>query len=121
MNSGYRAALRAKQFALCSPIEGQASVVHQPVRGELWRMPAVQDSRDNVGGEKGEPDETRKVRPDDPLLYGDLSQGSVTVTVPSWVVAPEAIIGPTITYLPLHQRLRWPSVACDRSIKSNVR
>jgi hypothetical protein len=39
MNSGYRAALRAKQFALCSPIEGQASVVHQPVRGELWRMP----------------------------------------------------------------------------------
>jgi hypothetical protein len=42
-------------------------------------MPAVQDSRDNVGGEKGEPDETRNVRPDDPLLYGDLSQGSAEV------------------------------------------
>ena len=37
-------------------------------------MPAVQDCRDNVGGEEGEPDETRNVRPDDPLLCGDLDE-----------------------------------------------
>jgi hypothetical protein len=66
---------RSKQFALCAPIEGQTGVVHHPVRGELRRMPAVQDRRDNVGGEEGEPDETRNVGTADPLLCGDLSQG----------------------------------------------
>jgi hypothetical protein len=28
-------------IALCRPIEGQSSIVHQPVGGELWRMPSV--------------------------------------------------------------------------------
>jgi hypothetical protein len=27
----------------------------QPVCGELWRMPSIQDRRDNVGCEEGEP------------------------------------------------------------------
>ena len=36
------------------PVEGQTGIVHQPVRGELWWMSAVQDRRDNVGGEEGE-------------------------------------------------------------------
>ena len=73
---GYlQGALRAEQFALCLPLKGQAGVFHQPVRGELCRMPAVEDRRDNVGCEEGEPDEARDVGTDDPLLRGDLSQG----------------------------------------------
>ena len=44
--------LRAEQFALRAPIEGQPGVIHQPVRGELRRMPAVQDRRDEVGSEE---------------------------------------------------------------------
>jgi hypothetical protein len=70
-----RALLSAEEFALRAPIQGQAGIVHQPVRGELRRMPAVQDRRDHVRGEEGEPDQTRNVGTDDPLLCGDLSQG----------------------------------------------
>lgn len=64
-----------EQFALRLPCEGQASVFHQPVRGELCRMPPVEDRRDHIGCEEGEPDDARDVGTDDPLLRGDLSQG----------------------------------------------
>ena len=64
-----------EQLALGLPLEGQAGVFHQPVRGELCRMPAIEDRRDYIGCEEGEPDEARDVGTDDPLLRGDLSQG----------------------------------------------
>ena len=47
--------LRAEQLALCTPIEGQAGIVHQPIGGELGRMLAARDCRDDVGSEEGEP------------------------------------------------------------------
>ena len=75
MNHGLSRRFKSRAVRAVRPIEGQAGVIHQPVRGELCRMPAVQDRRDNVGGEEGEPDETRDVGTDDPLLRGDLSQG----------------------------------------------
>ena len=55
MSEGLLMRLRAEEFALCGPIERQAGIVHQPVGGELWRMPSIQDRRDNVGSEEGEP------------------------------------------------------------------
>ena len=57
-----------EQLALRLPLEWQAGVFHQPVRGELCGMPAVEDRRDHIGCEEGEPDEARDVGTDDPLL-----------------------------------------------------
>jgi hypothetical protein len=74
--SGVRVELEeSKLLALGLPREGQAGVFHQPVRGERNRLPAVQDRRDNVGCEEGEPDEARDVGTDDPFLRGNLSEG----------------------------------------------
>ncbi len=63
---------KREEFALCPPVKGQASIVHKPVCGELRRMPSIQDRRDNVGCEEGEPKETRNIGTADPLLCRDL-------------------------------------------------
>jgi hypothetical protein len=55
LQMGYWCASRAEESALCGPIEGQASIVHQSVGGELWSMLSVQDRRDDVGSEEGKP------------------------------------------------------------------
>src|SRR6476659_673915 len=68
-----------EQLALRLPLEGQAGVFHQPVRGELGRLPAIEDRRDNVGCEEREPDEARNVGTYDPFLSGDLFQGEAGV------------------------------------------
>ena len=65
----------SKLLTLGLPREGKTGVFHQPVRGERSRLPAVQDRRDNVGREEGEPDEARDVGTDDPFLRGDFSEG----------------------------------------------
>ena len=64
-----------EQFALRAPIEGQPGVIHQPVRGELRRMPAIQDRRDEVGSKEGKPQEPRNVGTANSLLCSYLLQG----------------------------------------------
>ena len=65
---------KSKEFALCGPIQRQAGIVPQPVGGERWRMPSVQDRRDDVGGEEGQPQEAGHVGTADPLFCGNLFQ-----------------------------------------------
>jgi hypothetical protein len=61
--------------ALIPPIEGQTGVGHQLVRGEPGRLLSRKDRGDNIGCEKGQPHNPRRIRSRDLLLPRDGLEG----------------------------------------------
>jgi hypothetical protein len=74
VNVGLSMRFLAEEFALRSPVERQTGIIHQPVGGELRRVPSVQDRPYGVGGEEGQPQEAGHVGTADPLFCGNLFQ-----------------------------------------------
>jgi len=64
----------AQNLALFGPVERQVLPLSQPARGELRRLLAFQDGRDDIGREEGEAEKARDVGADDVFLFGNLFQ-----------------------------------------------
>ena len=64
----------AQNLALFGPVERQVLPLSQPARGELRRLLAFQDGRDDIGREEAEAEKTRDVGADDVFLLGNLLQ-----------------------------------------------
>jgi hypothetical protein len=87
--------------ALIPPIEGQTRVGHQLIGGEARGLLSRQDRGDNVGCEKGQPHNPRRIRSRDLFLPRDGLEG--------WTVRFEHSLGDLLT--PHEQsdqgRIRW--------------
>ncbi len=64
----------AQNIALFGPVERQVLPLRQPARGELRRLFAFQDGRNDIGREEGEAEKARDVGADDVFLLGNLFQ-----------------------------------------------
>ena len=64
----------AQNLALFAPVERQVLPLSPPARGELRRLLAFQDGRDDIGREERKAEKTRDVGADDVFLLGNLLQ-----------------------------------------------